>query len=166
MPFLRFLLLPFRAPLLLVLFGVAVFLGHHWSIESAHLIAFRRVPSSLFWTVEVLQSLAIVLICTMPDVLLRQMSLLMASSRVLSLVVILLLVITLGIYLALRLHLFADILIISSAVLLARLDLTRIGVVPPAMFTVCFLICVLLSGICIGHLLPDPRTAWFAIGIR
>ena len=56
MSLLRFLVLPLRAPLLLVLFGVAVFLGHHWSIESEHLIAFHKVSPTLFWTVEVLQS--------------------------------------------------------------------------------------------------------------
>ena len=42
MSLLRFLVLPLRAPLLLVLFGVAIFLGHHWSIESEHLIALSR----------------------------------------------------------------------------------------------------------------------------
>ncbi|MBT67141.1 MAG: hypothetical protein CMN98_08385 [Synechococcus sp. NP17] len=164
MPFLRFLLLPFRAPLLLVLFGVAVFLGHHWSIESAHLIAFRRVPSSLFWTVEVLQSLAIVLICTMPDVLLRQMSLLMASSRVLSLVATLLLVITVGLY-VLSLSLLSDVLILASAILLARLDLTRIKVVPPPQVTAFWLAALVLSGVWLGKDLPNPLASAVALVI-
>jgi hypothetical protein len=30
-----------------VLFGVAVFLGHHWSIESEHLIALQNVSALL-----------------------------------------------------------------------------------------------------------------------
>lgn len=166
MALMRLLILPLRAPMLLVLFATAVVMGNHWTLLHEHVHDTRGVSIHLFWTVELLQSVVVVVICSLPDLFVRRVSLLMASSRVLSLVVILLLVITLGIYLALRLHLFADILIISSAVLLARLDLTRIGVVPPAMLTVCFLLCVLLSGICIGHLLPDPRTAWFAIGIR
>ena len=70
----------------------------------------------------------------MPDVLLRQMSLLMASSRVLSLVATLLLVITVGLY-VLSLSLLSDVLILASAILLARLDLTRIKVVPPPQVT-------------------------------
>ena len=165
MALMRLLILPLRAPMLLVLFATAVVMGNHWTLLHEHVHDTRGVSIPLFWTVELLQSVVVVVICSLPDLFVRRVSLLMASSRVLSLVVILLLVITLGIY-ALRLHLFADILIISSAVLLARLDLTRIGVVPPAALTVSFLLCVLLSGICIGHLLPDPRTAWFAIGIR
>jgi len=153
--FLRFLLLPFRAPLLLVLFGVAVFLGHHWSIESAHLIALQRVSPSLFWAVELMQSLAIVLICTMPDLLLRQLSLLMASSRVLSLLVTLLLVITVGLY-VLSLSLLSDVLILASATLLARLDLTRIKVVPPPQVTAFWLAAVVFFGIWLGQDLPNP----------
>ena len=152
---LRFLLLPLRAPLLLVLFGVAVFLGHHWSIESEHLIALQNVSPTLFWTVEVLQSLVIVLFCTMPDLLLRQLSLLMASSRVLSLITTLLLVIMVGLYL-LSLSLLSDVLILASATLLARLDLTRIKVVPPPQVMAFWLAALVLVGIWLGQDLPNP----------
>ena len=148
------LLLPLRAPLLLVLFGVAIVMGNHWTLLHEHLA--RDVSARLFWTVEVTQVLAVVVLCTMPDLLMRQVSLLMASSRIISLVVTLLLVVTLGIY-VLRLNLLADVLIIASAVLLARLDLTRIGVVPPSTLMVLLLSSVLLGGIWIGHLIPAPR---------
>ena len=105
---LRFLVLPLRAPLLLLLFGVAVVMGNHWTLLQLHLENTRNISAELFWTVEVTQVLAVVVICTMPDLLMRQVSLLMASSRVVSLVVTLLLVITLGIYL-LRLNMLSDI---------------------------------------------------------
>ena len=54
---------------------------------------------------------------------------LMASSRVMTLVVTLLVVITGGIYL-LKLNMLTDVLILASALLLARLDLIRIHVLP------------------------------------
>lgn len=158
----RFLSLPLRAPLLLVLFGVAIFLGHHWSIESEHLIALQNVPPSLFWTVEVLQSLVIVLICTMPDLLLRQLSMLMASSRVLSLIATLLLVIMVGLYL-LSLSLLSDVLILASATLLARLDLTRIKVMPPPQVMAFWLAAVVLVGIWLGQDLPNPLASAVAV---
>lgn len=162
MALMRLLILPLRAPMLIVLFAVAVVMGNHWTLLHEHVHHTRGVSVPLFWTVELLQSVVVVVLCSIPDLFVRRLSLLMASSRVLSLVIILLLVITLGIY-ALRMHLFADILIISSSVLLARLDLTRIGVVPPVMVTVVGSLCVLLSGICLGHVLPDPRVAWRAL---
>ena len=155
MSFFRFLVLPLRAPLLLLLFAVAVFLGHHWSIESVHLIALQNVSPRLFWTVEIVQSLVIVLICTMPDLLLRQLSLLMASSRVLSLISTLLLVIVVGLY-VLSLSLLSDVLILASATLLARLDLTRIKVVPPPQVMALGLAALVLVGIWLGQDLPNP----------
>ena len=155
MSFFRFLVLPLRAPLLLLLFAVAVFLGHHWSIESEYLIALQNVSPRLFWTVEIVQSLVIVLICTMPDLLLRQLSLLMASSRVLSLISTLLLVIEVGLY-VLSLSLLSDVLILASATLLARLDLTRIKVMPPPQVMALGLGALVLVGIWLGQDLPNP----------
>ena len=55
-----------------------------------------------FWGFVLIQTLVVVVICTMPDLLLRQVSLLMASSRVITLVVTLTLVITLGLFLLKR----------------------------------------------------------------
>ncbi len=115
----------------------------------------QNVSPTLFWTVEVLQSFVIVLICTMPDLLLRQLSLLMASSRVLSLISTLLLVIMVGLYL-LSLSLLSDVLILASATLLARLDLTRIKVVPPPQVMAFWLTALVLVGIWLGQDLPNP----------
>ena len=88
-----------------------------------------------------------------PDLLLRQLSL-MASSRVLSLVVTLSLVITVGLYL-LSLSLLSDVLILASATLLARLDLSHIKVVPPPQLLAFWLV-IVVSGIWLGHGLPNP----------
>lgn len=155
MPLLRFLLLPFRAPLVLLLFGVATVMGNHWTVFHQQLTQANRLDEPVFWTVEVIQALLVVLICTMPDLILRQISLLMASSRVFSLVVTLLVVITGGLYL-LQLKLLADVLILASAVLLARLDLTRIRVTPPPLVMAFWLALIVLAGIWLGHVLPSP----------
>ena len=80
------------------------------------------MSAAWFWCLVLLQTQVVVVFCTMPDLLLRQVSLLMASSRVMTLVVTLLVVITGGIYL-LKLNVLTDVLILASAVLLARLDL-------------------------------------------
>ena len=152
---LRLLVLPFRAPSLLLLFGVAVVMGNHWSLLQAEQIESLGIDVQLFWIVEVLQAVVLVVICTMPDLILRQLSLLMASSRAISLVVVLLLVITAGLYL-LHLSLLADVLILASAVLLARLDLTRIRVVPPPAVMAMVLGLILLGGIWIGQQISMP----------
>ena len=152
---LRFLVLPLRAPLLLLLFGVAVVMGNHWTLLQLHLENTRNISAELFWTVEVTQVLAVVVICTMPDLLMRQVSLLMASSRVLTMIISLLLVVTCGLVL-LRANLLVNVLILSSALLLARLDHTRIGVVPPPWITVLGLGSWLMLGIWLGHRLPGP----------
>ena len=155
MAILRFLVLPFRAPLLLLLFGVAVIMGNYWSTLQPALMRSRGIDPQLFWTVELLQALAVVVICTMPDLLMRQVSLLMASSRAISLIVTLLLVITGGLYL-LRLSLLADVLILATSVLLARLDLTRIRVAPSPLVMTIALSSILLLGIWLGQELPAP----------
>ena len=155
MSLVRFLLLPLRAPLLLVLFGVSLFLGHHWAIQDTWLAEAHQMSVDVFWTIELIQAFVVVVVCTMPDLLLRQLSLLMASSRVLSLVVTLALVITVGLYM-LSLSLLSDVLILASATLLARLDLTRIKVVPAPQITAFWLAVVVISGIWIGHDLPSP----------
>ena len=163
MALLQLLLLPFRAPLLVLLFGVALVMGNHWTQLQVDLANARGMTPQMFWTVELVQCLVVVVICTMPDLLMRRLSLLMVSSRVISLVVTLLLVITSGIYL-LRLNLLADLLIVSSAVLLARLDLTRVGFVPPSLVMMVILSLVLFSGIWVGYLLPSPTASLFATG--
>jgi len=66
----------------------------------------------------------------MPDILLRRISIVMATSRVMSLVITLLLVTLGGLYL-LHLKVLTNLLMLASAVLLARLDLARIRISPP-----------------------------------
>ena len=130
-------------------------MGNHWTVFHQQLTQANRLDEPVFWTVEVIQALLVVVICTMPDLILRQISLLMASSRVFSLVVTLLVVITGGLYL-LQLKLLADVLILASAVLLARLDLTRIRVTPPPLVMAFWLALIVLAGIWLGHVLPSP----------
>ena len=161
MPVLRFLLLPIRAPLLVVLFVVSMFLGHHWAIQETWLAEAHSISVNTFWALELIQALVVVVICTMPDLLLRQLSMLMASSRVLSLVVTLTLLITVGLY-VLSLSLLSDVLILGSATLLARLDLSRIKVVPPPQLMAFWLAVVVIAGIWIGHDLPSPSSSFGA----
>jgi len=70
-------------------------------------------------------------------------------------VVTLALVITVGLYM-LSLSLLSDVLILASATLLARLDLTRIKVVPAPQIMAFWLTLIVISGIWIGHDLPSP----------
>ena len=164
MPILRLLSLPVRAPLLTVLFLVALVLGNHWQIIQPTFTSLYGVSSVWFWCLVLLQAQVVVFFCTMPDLLLRQVSLLMASSRVMTLVVTLLVVITGGIYL-LKLNVLTDVLILASSLLLARLDLIRIGVLPTA--KTCFLLMsvVVIAGIVTGTLLPHPTASFFAGGL-
>ena len=110
---------------------------------------------------QLIQVIAVVVIFTIPDLLMRQVSMLMASSRVITLVVTLLMVIVLGLYVV-RLHRLTDVMILASAVLLARLDLIRIGIVPPPLLTIIGFTAVLLSGIGLGSALPNPASTLFA----
>jgi hypothetical protein len=122
------------------------------------------VSAAWFWCFVLLQVQVVVVFCTMPDLLLRQVSTLMASSRVMTLVVTLLVVITGGIYL-LKLNVLTDVLILASAVMLARLDLIRIGVLPAAGICLCLMSVVVIGGIVSGTLLPHPTVSFFAEGL-
>ena len=164
MPILRLLSLPVRAPLLTVLFLVAVVLGNHWQMAQPSFTSLYGVSASWFWCFVLLQVQVVVVFCTMPDLLLRQVSTLMASSRVMTLVVTLLVVITGGIYL-LKLNVLTDVLILASAVMLARLDLIRIGVLPAAGIFLCLMSVVVIGGIISGTLLPNPTVSFFAEGL-
>ncbi len=149
---LRLTLLPVQAPMLLLLFVISTYLGMHWSrpieLEASELASL----GTLIWSAECLQALVVVVVCTMPDLLLRQISTLMAASRVVSLVVTLLLVITGGLYL-LHLEVFSNVLILGSAVLLARLDLARIRVQPSPPLLAILLSLLVLSGAALGRTL-------------
>ncbi len=148
----RLLLLPLQAPMLLVLVGVSTYMGMHWSRAMDVGDSRMQELTTLLWSAECLQALLIVVICTMPDLLLRQVSMLMAASRVVSLVVTLLAVTVGGLYL-LHLNVLANVLILGSAVLLARLDLVRVRVVPPPLVLAAVLTLLVLGGANFGRMI-------------
>ena len=149
------LLLPLRAPMLPVLLLISLYLGSHTTLPENSFT--RQLPefATLAWWAECLQAAVVVVVCTIPDVLLRQVSSLMARSRVISLVISLLLVTMGGLYM-LHLEVLSVVLILGSAVLLARLDLLRIRVVPPPLLLTVLLCLLVLGGLSLGRLL-GPR---------
>ena len=153
---LALLLLPLRAPMLLVLLLVSTYMGLHWADVDPELLrqaddaTAQALAGPFFWPLQCLQAVFVVVLCTMPDLLMREMSLLMSSSKALTLVVTLLGVITGGLYL-LHLAVFAEVLVLASAVLLARLDLTRLRVVPPALVGAAAISAWVLLGIAVGR---------------
>ncbi len=162
---LHLLVLPLRAPMLLVLLLLGIYLGLHWTDVQPVLLAQAGTPKDellagpAFWPLQCLQAVLVVVICTMPDLLLRELSLLMASSKALTLVVTLLAVITGGLYL-LHLAVFSEVLVLASAVLLVRLDLVRLRMVPPPVVTALGLSVWILLGIALGHGLHDSLGAY------
>ena len=159
------LTLPLRAPMLLVLLLVSVYMGLHWADVGPQLL--REAEGStafalagpFFWPLQCLQAVLVVVLCTTPDLLLRELSLLMSSSKALTLVVTLLTVITGGLYL-LHLAVLAEVLVLASAVLLARLDLARLRLVPRPLVAAACLSGWVLLGISIGHRLHGPLGAY------
>jgi hypothetical protein len=129
----RLLILPFRAPMLLLLAAIAAYEGLHWGqVSSAGGGGMdAELLDHVFWSIDCLHALLVVVVCTMPELLMRKLSELMAASRVMTLVLTLLLVTVGGLYL-LDLNVLGNMLILASAVLLARLDLARLRIVPPA----------------------------------
>jgi hypothetical protein len=154
---LALLLLPLRAPLLLLLFGVAIYLGLHWSLSDSHTPLNDPAQTTLFWSVDCLHAVLVVFICTMPELLLQRVSALMAASRVVSLVVTLLIVTVGGLYL-LHLNVLSNVLILASAVLLARLDLLRLRLMPPPLLMALGLSLVVLLGAAVGRAIGVPAT--------
>jgi hypothetical protein len=152
--FLRLLMLPLQAPMLLVLLAVSTYLGLHWSRPLEQAESQLGALGTLVWSAECLQALVVVVICTMPLILLRQVSSVMATSRVLSLVMTLLLVTVGGLYL-LHLEVLANVLILGSAVMLARLDLVRIQVVPPPLVMAVVFSVLVLGGASLGRVLAN-----------
>ncbi|MCP9916546.1 hypothetical protein [Cyanobium sp. ATX 6F1] len=150
---LRYLTLPIRAPMTLLLVAVSIYMGAHWmaahqsyqgnGAEEAWL------AYTVYWPIQCLQTLVVVMVCAMPDQLFRQLSLLMATSKAITLVVTLLLVITGGLYL-LHLNVLADVVILACSVLLARLDLIRLRVVPPPLLGALALSLLVLLGMGLG----------------
>jgi hypothetical protein len=153
---LRLLLVPLRAPMLLLLVAVSIYLGLHWS-HSLDSVANTPFPiTSLLWTAQCAQAMLVVVFCCMPDLLLRRFSVMLAASRVVTLVATLLLVTIGGLYL-LHLEVFSNVLILASTVLLARLDLIRIRIVPPPLALASMLGLVVLLGASFGHQLESTH---------
>lgn len=143
-------LLPLRAPLLLVLFAISVYLGVHWSLSEASQQLSGGLFAEIFWSIDCLHAVLVVVVCTMPELLLQRVSSLMAASRVISLVFTLLIVTVGGLYL-LHLNVLANVLILASAVLLARLDLVRLRMLPPPVVTAVSLSVLVLVGSLVGR---------------
>jgi hypothetical protein len=156
MNLLRYALLPVRAPMLLLLFGVSTYLGSRWSHTLDPQIFGSGLYRNLLLLVECLQALLVVVVCTIPDVLMHQLSTMMAYSRVVSLVGSLLLVIAGGLYL-LHLSVFSSVLILACSVLLVRLDLVRAEMVPPRWITIILLSLVVMLGVFLGWWLALSR---------
>lgn len=154
------LLLPLRAPMVLVLVLISTYLGLHWSRPGSLADSDLQGLTTLIWSAECLQAMVVVVVCTVPDLLLRRVATMMAASRVISLVVTLLLVITGGLYL-LHLDVLSNVLILGSAVLLARLDLVRLRVVPPPFVMTVALSVLVLGGVSLGRSLEVHLRPWF-----
>jgi hypothetical protein len=150
--FLRLLLLPLQAPMLLLLVAVSTYLGMHWSQPLDREGSQVSALATLIWSAECLQALVVVVLCTMPEVFLRQLSVLMATSRVVTLVGTLLVVTVGGLYL-LHLDVLANVVILACSVLLARLDLLRIRVAPPGLHMALVLGLLVLGGASLGRFL-------------
>lgn len=146
----RLILLPIQAPWLLVLMVVSTYLGIHWSRPMDPDVSTVSSLATLVWSAECLHAMVVVIVCTLPHLLLRQISVLMAANRVITLVITLLLVTVGGLYL-LHLEVLSNVLILGSAVLLARLDLVRIRVVPPPLLMAAVMSVVVLSGVNLGR---------------
>jgi len=162
MDLMRWLSLPLRAPLLIVLFGVAVLMGHQWTLLAPRFSQDSSLPLPLLFGLEGLQMLLVLILCTMPDLLMRRVSLLMASSRSMTLLVTLLVVIAAGIYL-LHLNVLTDVLIVASALLLARLDLVRVGLDATPAMSMLLLGSLLFGGVVVGHWIPHAAVVTLAL---
>jgi len=145
---------------LLVLLLVSGYMGLHWAEVAPLLLTRAETPlqlelaGPLFWPLQCLQALVVVVFCAMPDLLLRELSQLMAASKALTLVVTLLIVITGGLYL-LHLAVLAEVLVLASSVLLARLDLSRLRFAPAPLIGALGLSVWVLVGISLGALAHD-----------
>jgi hypothetical protein len=144
------LLVPFRAPMLLILLAVSTYLGLHWTQPLETVEPSASPLRTLIWSAECAQALVVVLFCCMPDLLVRRFTSLLATSRVITLVATLLLVTVGGLYL-LHLEALSNVLILASVVLLARLDLARIRIAPAPPLLAALLALLVLGGAGLGH---------------
>jgi hypothetical protein len=149
---LELLLVPIQAPMLLVLVAVSTHLGMHWSRPLETGDTNLTALGSLVWSAECLQALVVIMICTMPELLISQVSTIVAKSRTISLVLTLLFVTILGLYL-LNIQELANVLMLGSSVLLARLDLVRIRLIPPPAVVFVSISVVVIGGVSFGRML-------------
>ena len=142
--------------MLLVLFAIGVYEGLSWGHGPAMASLPGELPN-LVWSLDCLHALLVVVVCTMPDLLLQQVSSLMAASRMASLVITLLIITVGGLYL-LHLQVLSHVLIVASTVLLARVDLARIRVSPSPVVLALAFSAIVLAGGSLGHALAadDP----------
>jgi hypothetical protein len=152
------LLLPLRAPMLLLLAAVSVYLGLHWVDPQAGGLNATHHFAPLFWSAQCAQALLVVVFCCMPDLLLRRFSVMLAASRVVTLVATVLLVTIGGLYL-LHLEVFSNVLILAASVLLVRLDLVRIRLAPAPGLLALLLALVVLVGANLGHRLGTAHAS-------
>jgi hypothetical protein len=152
------LLLPLRAPMLLLLAAVSVYLGLHWVDPQAGGLNASHQFAPLFWSAQCAQALLVVVFCCMPDLLLRRFSVMLAASRVVTLVATVLLVTIGGLYL-LHLEVLSNVLILAASVLLVRLDLVRIRLAPAPGLLALLLAGVVLVGANLGHRLGTAHAS-------
>ncbi|MEY4807641.1 MAG: hypothetical protein RLZZ206_2030 [Cyanobacteriota bacterium] len=152
------LLLPLRAPMLLLLAAVSVYLGLRWVDPQAGGLNATHHFAPLFWSAQCAQALLVVVFCCMPDLLLRRFSVMLAASRVVTLVATVLLVTIGGLYL-LHLEVFSNVLILAASVLLVRLDLVRIRLAPAPGLLALLLALVVLVGANLGHRLGTAHAS-------
>ena len=69
--------LPLRAPMISVLFVVAVVMGHQWSMAQMQLLHSPTISLELLIAAELFQLLAVLVICTMPELLMQRISMVM-----------------------------------------------------------------------------------------
>ena len=69
----RLMLLQLQAPMLLLLVGVSTYQGMHWSHALEADGSKMQELTTLVWSAECLQAMVIVFICSMPDLVIRQL---------------------------------------------------------------------------------------------
>ena len=151
----RVLMLPAQAPMLPVLLLVSILMGMHLSLSLEQVDGRLTAQAEQHWSAECVQALAVVIVCTIPDLLLRRLSWMITTSPGLSLVVALLSVTIVGLYL-MNIRELANVLVLGSAVLLARLDLVRIRMLPPPLVVALSLGVIVLGGLLLGRHLILP----------
>jgi hypothetical protein len=158
----KLLLLPIRAPMITLLGLISFYLGIHWGFQQDAIRGYgidESMVDEAYWIFNLAQVFVITFFCTLPDLVLRQISLFMAASKVVTLVITLFLVIVGGMYL-LYLPGFSEMLILASAILLARLDLVRLKVWPPNLLALLGFTAFIIFFITYGEMMHLKLHSW------